>query len=84
MNIPLKRYWDLLVDHLRPQKGRFALLTALLLGSIGLQVLIPQVTRSFIDTVTAGSTSDMLVLAALGFIGLAILQQDVRGRALCG
>ncbi len=75
MNIPLKRYWDLLVDHLRPQKGRFALLTALLLGSIGLQVLIPQVTRSFIDTVTAGSTSDMLVLAALGFIGLAILQQ---------
>ncbi len=30
MNLPLKAYWDLLSDHIRPQKGRFILLTVLL------------------------------------------------------
>ena len=79
MNIPLKRYWDLLVDHLRPQKGRFSLLTVLLLGSIGLQLVIPQVTRYFIDTATgtsATSASDnTLAMLALAFIGLALVQQ---------
>ena len=73
--MPLKRYWDLLADHIRPQKGRFALLTTLLLTSIALQVFNPQIMRGFIDSATSGAELRVLVMAALTFIGLALLQQ---------
>jgi len=36
MNISLNHYWALLADHIKPQKARFVVLAALLLGSIGL------------------------------------------------
>ena len=75
MNIPFKRYWDLLARHIRTQRGRFALLTVLLLTSIGLQILNPQVTRYFIDAATAGEATRSLLLVALVFIGIALLQQ---------
>ncbi len=77
MSIPLARYWALLVDYLRPQARTFALVCGLLLASIGLQVVIPLVTRYFIDTAQAGGTDQALLLAALGFLGLAIVQQVV-------
>jgi len=77
MNIPLRRYWDLLATHVKPQRGRFILLTVLLLGSIGLQVVNPQIMRYFIDNATSGGSSQGLALAAIAFIGLAIFQQVV-------
>ena len=77
MNIPLRRYWDLLATHVKPQRGRFILLTVLLLGSIGLQVVNPQIMRYFIDNATSGGPSQGLALAAIAFIGLAIFQQVV-------
>jgi ABC-type multidrug transport system fused ATPase/permease subunit len=77
MNIPFKRYWDLLARHIRPQKGRFALLTVLLLSSIGLQVVNPQIVRSFIDTATTDPMAQRLLLAALAFVGIALFQQVV-------
>jgi ABC-type multidrug transport system fused ATPase/permease subunit len=75
MNIPLKRYWDLLADHIKPQKGRFSLLVVLLLGSIGLQILNPQIMRYFIDTAISGQATETLAVAALAFIGIALFQQ---------
>ncbi len=75
MNIPLSRYWDLLVDHLKPQKGRFVLLAVLLLGSIGMQIFIPQVTRYFIDTATTSAETAILLPLGLAFVGLALFQQ---------
>ncbi|MBN2304221.1 MAG: ABC transporter ATP-binding protein, partial [Anaerolineae bacterium] len=77
MNVPLKRYWDLLVDHLRVQRGRFTLLAVLLLSSIGLQVLTPQLMRTFIDTAIDPDSDTSLVPIALAFIGLALVQQVV-------
>jgi ATP-binding cassette subfamily B protein len=77
MNVPLRRYWDLLADHIKSQKGRFALLTVLLLGSIGLQIVNPQIVRTFIDAAMAGQAVDRLAAAALTFIGIALLQQVV-------
>jgi ABC-type multidrug transport system fused ATPase/permease subunit len=77
MNIPLRRYWDLLADHIKPQKGRFALLVVLLLGSIGLQIVNPQIVRIFIDAAVAGQAVDRLANEALAFIGIALLQQVV-------
>jgi ATP-binding cassette subfamily B protein len=75
MKIPFKQYWDLLARHIQPQKARFALLTILLLSSIGLQVVNPQIVRSFIDTATTDPMTRKLLLAALAFIGIAVLQQ---------
>ena len=75
MKIPLKQYWDLLAKHIKPQKGRFALLTTLLLGSIGLQVVNPQIVRYFIDSAITGETAEMLAVSAVAFIGIALFQQ---------
>ena len=77
MKIPLKRYWDLLASHIKPQKGRFSLLTVLLLGSIGLQIVNPQIMRHFIDTAISGDATETLGTAALAFMGIALLQQVV-------
>jgi ATP-binding cassette, subfamily B, bacterial len=77
MNLPLKAYWDLLSEHIRPQKGRFILLTVLLFGSIGLRLLAPQIMRDFIDSALAGDALASLVGTALLFIGVALLQQAV-------
>ena len=75
MKVPLGRYRAVLVTYLRRQRGRFALLSALLLASIGLQVTIPQIMRYFIDLATAGGSVETLVYAALSFISLALVQQ---------
>ena len=77
MNVPLKQYWDLLANYIKPQKARFSLLTALLLSSIGLQVFNPQVMRYFIDSAMSGGSTETLALAALAFIGIALFQQIV-------
>ncbi len=77
MNLSLKAYWELLSRHIRPQKGRFALLTCLLLGSIGLRILNPQIMRSFIDSALAGEAMQILLAAALAFIAIALVQQGV-------
>jgi ABC-type multidrug transport system fused ATPase/permease subunit len=72
---PLRAYWDLLSQYIRPQKGRFILLAVLLLGSIGLQLLNPQIIGGFIDAALAGAPARELVLAGLAFLGIALLQQ---------
>ncbi len=75
--LPLKAYWSLLAQYIRPQKGRFFLLAFLLLGSIGLQLLNPQIIGSFIDAALAGAEAPQLVAAGLAFLGIALLQQVV-------
>jgi ATP-binding cassette subfamily B protein len=77
MNLPFRAYWELLSRHIRPQRGRFLLLAFLLLGSIGLRVLNPQIMRVFIDSALAGKALQELTIAALIFIGIALLQQLV-------
>jgi ATP-binding cassette, subfamily B, bacterial len=75
MTLPLKAYWDLLAQHIRPQQGRFNLLVVLLLASIGLRVFNPQVMRNFIDSALAAQPLNDLTRIALAFIGIAVLQQ---------
>lgn len=75
--ITLNKYWALLADYLRPQKGRFGLLVALMLFSIVLQVINPQVMRGFIDAALAKEASVILLRTALLFIGIALLHQVV-------
>jgi len=76
----LQKYWQLLSRHILPQKGRFVLLAVLLFGSIGLQIINPQIMREFIDAALGGESlgSDSLnklTVAAAAFIGIAIFQQ---------
>jgi ATP-binding cassette, subfamily B, bacterial len=77
MNLPFKAYWDLLSQHIRPQKGRFTLLTVLLFGSIGLRIFAPQIMRTFIDSALSGKALQTLTWTALAFIGVALLQQVI-------
>ena len=77
MRVPLSRYWALLARYLRQQKTLFSAMTVLLLGSVTLQVLIPQVTRYFIDAAQGDGPIEMLLFAALAFVGLAIVHQLV-------
>src|ERR1041385_8082079 len=77
MNLPFKAYWDLLSQHIRPQKGRFLLLTAMLFASIGLRILGPQIMRTFIDSALAGKAVQSLTWTALAFIGVALIQQAI-------
>ncbi len=77
MNLPFKAYWDLLSQHIRPQKGRFVLLTSLLFSSIGLRIFAPQIMRAFIDSALAGKALQTLTWIALAFISVALLQQVI-------
>jgi len=77
MHLPFQAYWDLLSRHIRPQKGRFALLVVLLLAGIGLRVYNPQILRQFIDSARLGTPLQALMLSALTFIGIALVQQVV-------
>jgi ABC-type multidrug transport system fused ATPase/permease subunit len=83
LHIPLYRYLALLRRYLRTQRWRVFGLAVLLFGEIGLQLAIPQFTRIVIDTATGAPTGlndptgEKLVLVALAFIGLAIVQQIV-------
>jgi ABC-type multidrug transport system fused ATPase/permease subunit len=61
--------------YLRPFRGRVALLTLLLLASIGLQLLAPQLLGRFVDAATSGGdlANRLYILAGLFFV--AVLAQ---------
>ncbi len=71
------QYRQLLATYLRPQWRRVAMLAALLLVSIGLQIFNPLVLGYFIDMAVAGGAMQTLLSAALLFIGVALVSQVV-------
>lgn len=75
MKIPIKQYWRLLVQYLRPQWPWATALAILLFGSIGLQLVLPQIMRRFIDATLAGGAVETAVRAGLLFIGVALAHQ---------
>ena len=77
MNISLKRYGDLLITYLKPQWPKMLIMTILLLCSIGLQLINPQIMRAFIDDAQSGQPLQILLKSALWFIGVALVTQAV-------
>src|SRR5687768_5889442 len=75
MHVSYQQYRDLLLQYLRPQRRRVAALAVLLLSSIGLQLLSPQILRYFIDTAIGGGALRSLIGAAVLFIVVAFLTQ---------
>jgi ATP-binding cassette subfamily B protein len=66
-------YIDLLRRYVAPQWRRTALLGALILGSIGLQLVGPQLLRTFIDDAIGGAPIEALARIALAFVGVAVV-----------
>jgi ATP-binding cassette, subfamily B, bacterial len=77
MNVQFRGHWRLLVTYLKPQCAQVVLLTVLLFISIGLQLINPQVIGYFIDTTQAGGPLRALLIAAVIFIAIALLQRIV-------
>lgn len=76
MNIPLKRYVDLLYTYLQPLKGKVLWLAVFLGGGILLRILNPQIIRFFLDTsLEGGDNSGKLVMAGVIFLGMAVVIQ---------
>ena len=76
MHLPLGDYRRLLGAYLKPQRAGIALLALLLLGSISLQLINPQIIRSFIDATQSGGLEQALLAAAL-FLAVALMQRVV-------
>lgn len=68
-------YSALFATYLRPQWVRVLVMAVLLLASIALQLVGPQVVRAFLDAARAGAGEDVLVRAALLFLILCLAQQ---------
>ncbi len=79
MDLPLKRYWDLLANYLKPLRFKVFLLATLIFTTIGLQLLNPQIIRYFIDTAvhSQGATQPVLWKLALLYLTAALLLQGV-------
>lgn len=74
--------YHLLIRYLRPRLGRVALLLALTLGSITLQLIAPQILGRFLDAATTGAglaESRLYKLAILFFV--TVLSQKIIGLA---
>lgn len=72
---PLRRYGLLLRRYLGPQWKKATLMAVLVLASIGLQLLVPHILRFFIDTAVSGGALEVLLRAALLFLGVALAHQ---------
>lgn len=77
MKIPLAQYWHILSKYLSGLRWQFTLLAVLVLGSIGLEIVNPQIMRGFIDDARAGADDRTLALSAVAFMVIALTQQVV-------
>lgn len=75
MKVSVKRYLNLFSKYLKPQLPQIIILALLLGISVGINLFNPQILRKFIDMAKDGDSSRSLTIAALIFIGAAVLQQ---------
>ncbi len=77
VDLTLAQYARFFRTYLRPLKWRVLGLTLLLFSGVGLQLASPQIVRTFIDTAQAGGAPTVLALAALLYLGVALMTQAV-------
>ena len=73
--IPLKAYFELLTNYLRPLRLRVVLLSVVLFAAIGLQLVNPQLIKRFIDGAIDGRGASALIPIAVAFMLIAVAQQ---------
>ncbi len=71
----------LLRRYLLPQRGKALLMSLLVLAAVGLQVLVPQLLRRFIDGALAGDAAERLTALALLFLAAALVTQVLNALA---
>ena len=82
MDLPLRRYFELMMAYLRPLRPKMVLLGGLIIATMGLQLANPQIVRLFIDTAVSGpETSSLLNLSLLNlsllFLATSLLLQGL-------
>ncbi|MAF09805.1 helicase [Candidatus Poribacteria bacterium] len=77
-SVETTRYRALLAEYLRPQWRKVALLSALLLAGVGLNLLHPQIVRHFIDEARAGAAVRSLIMAGCVLLGAGVAGQIVQ------
>jgi len=77
MKLPIRQYYHLLANYLRPQGRRVLWMALLLLASITLRLINPQIMRYFIDTALGGGEFNALLTAAGLFFVVAITGQGL-------
>lgn len=77
IKIPLKLYIVLLRSYLKTQKLAIVWLAILLVSGTALQLVNPQIIRYFIDTSQESGSMELLLYAALLFIGVSLLNQGI-------
>ncbi len=73
--IPVRAYFSLLTNYLRPLRPRVVLLSVVLFATIGLQLLNPQLIKQFIDGAIDGRNASALIPIAIAFMLVAVAQQ---------
>jgi ATP-binding cassette subfamily B protein len=73
--IPVRAYFRLLVGYLAPHRPKAVLLSGILLITIALQLVNPQLIRLFIDDAVAGEPASALVPIAVAFMVVAAIHQ---------
>jgi ATP-binding cassette, subfamily B, bacterial len=71
-------YGQILLTYLRTQKKGVALLSFLILISIGLQLITPQLVRRFLDAVERGHDLETLLKTAVIFMLIAVFAQIIK------
>lgn len=74
----LKAQARLLLKYVAPHWHAALLLTVALLGSIGLQLISPQIIKGFIDAAQAQADQRQLVNSALAYLGIGMAVQGLR------
>src|SRR5690348_3569830 len=75
--VPLQQQRALLSRYFKPQRGKVALLAALLFANIGLQLARPHIVRTLIDVALAQGPLDSRFNAGLLFLAVALVNQGV-------
>lgn len=77
LTVQLGSQADLFRKYVGPHRGQLALLSTLLVSSIALQLVNPQLLRYFIDSALAGADVQKLAVAAVAFIVVALVTQTL-------
>ena len=75
VQIPVRQYFRLLEEYLKPQRSSVVLMAFCILASVGLQLANPQIVRFFMDTAQQKGDQKKLLEAAVVFIATSFVQQ---------
>ena len=77
MELPIRRYGDLMFEYLYPLRRKVYLLAGLIFATLALQLVNPQIIRSFIDTAVSTTNTQPLIWAGVVFLATSLLLQIV-------